>query len=293
MGSQSAQKQTPSEWLSERDIRQETSEPAPANRDELSRSSTLRHVSAGHPARLTPAALTTPECFSYPLTRAYPRAITTPRTGELQVWRFRCEWLPVPVQEGDTWLSRSERERARMHPNAALRKRFISARVVARWIVAHLFHCAPDEVDLQDDGQEKLRAQHPADGPAIVIDIAYGGIWIVIGIATAALGVSVAVPSPTPSPEATPHIARRRARYDSLCSALRQPPADVDSGVHAQALATDAHACTLDLAGQGAWKVLDLPMAGKIRAAVTMALPLTRVHMIGWPKVLVFDKPDA
>jgi hypothetical protein len=211
----------------------------------------------------------------------------------LHLWRFRCEWLPVPVQEGDSWLSKSERERARLHPNAALRKRFISARVVVRWIVGNLFDCEPQAVDLQDDGNEKLRARHPRDGRGITIDIAYGGIWIVIGVASATLGLSVVVPSPAAAPDETPEASQRRARYGSLCNALRYAPVDID----VELLFSHSANGAFDLAEHGRWHVLDVPMAGKIRAAVALAQPamqrLTQVHAFGWPKALAFGQVNA
>ena len=230
-----------------------------------------------------------PQFVSHPLTRHYPRSVAVPRAGELHLWRFRCEWLPVPVQEGDAWLSKGERERARLHPNSALRKRFVSARVVTRWIVANLFDCEPRAVNLQDDGNEKLRARHPHDGRAITIDIAYAGIWIVIGVASATLGLNVVVPSPGAALDATPEGSRRRARYGSLSNALRYAPVDVDLDL----LSSDAAVCALDLAEHGRWHVLDLPMSGKIRAAVALAQPVTQVHAFGWPKALVFGESSA
>ena len=235
-------------------------------------------------ARGVEAAITAPAFQYHALTRSRHRGIATPREGELHLWRFRCEWLPVPVQEGDSWLSKTERERARLHPNAALRKRFISARVVVRWIVGNLFDCEPFAVDLQDDGNEKLRARHPREGRGITIDIAYGGIWIMIGVASATLGLSVVVPSPGAAFEQTPDVLRRRARYNSLCSALRDAPVDID----AELLFSPAATATFDLAAYGRWHVLDVPMAGKIHAAVSLAQPLVQVHAFGWPKSLVF-----
>ena len=221
-----------------------------------------------------------PAFVAHPLTRQYPRNLAAPRGGELHLWRFRCEWLPVPVQEGDSWLSKTERERARLHPNAALRKRFISARVVVRWIVGHLFDCDPSGVDLQDDGNDKLRARHPRDGRGITIEIAYGGIWIVIGIASTTLGLSVVVPSPGAAFDETPETSRRLARYNSLCNALRYAPVDIDGNLLASETASNA----FDLAEHGVWHLLDLPMGGKIRAAVALAQPVTHVHTFGWPK---------
>ncbi|MCX4149256.1 MULTISPECIES: hypothetical protein [Paraburkholderia] len=243
------------------------------------------------PARTAHAIVsaTAPQFVSHRLTRHYPHSVAAPRAGELHLWRFRCEWLPVPVQEGETWMSKGERERARLHPNAALRKRFISARVVTRWIVANLFDCEPHTVDLQDDGNEKLRARHPHDGRGITIDIAYAGIWIVIGIASTTLGLSVAVPSPGAALDDTRETSRQRVRYGSLCNALRYAPVGIDLDL----LSSDAASCAFDLAEHGRWHVLDLPMSGKIRAAVALAQPVTQVHAVGWPKALVFGERNV
>ena len=236
--------------------------------------------------RTTLVATAKPEFVQHPLMRHLPRNVALPCVGELHLWRFRCEWLPVPVQEGDAWLSKSERERARLHPNGALRKRFISARVVVRWIVGHLFDCEPRSVDLHDAGHEKIHARHPHDGRGITIDIAHGGIWIVIGIASAALGLSVIVPSPGAVFDIgeTSEQSRRHARYRSLCHALRYVPVDIDEDL----LSSAKGVCAFDLGEHGCWHVLDLPMGGKIRAAVTLAAPLTLVHLFGWPKGSIF-----
>lgn len=243
------------------------------------------------PARTAHAIVSAaaPQFVSYPLTRHYPHRVAAPRAGELHLWRFRCEWLPVPVQEGETWISKGERERARLHPNSALRKRFVSARVVTRWIVANLFDCEPHVVDLQDDGSEKLRARHPHDGRGITIDIAYAGIWIVIGIASTALGLSVVVPAPGAVLDEAQEASRQRARYGSLCNALRYAPVDIDLDL----LSSNAASCAFDLAEHGRWHVLDLPMSGKIRAAVALAQPVTHVHAVGWPKALVFGERNV
>jgi hypothetical protein len=214
------------------------------------------------------------------LSRHFPRHAVVPRAGELHLWRFRREWLPVPVQEGDKWLSRSERERARLHPNVALRKRFVSARVVVRWIVGHLFGCEPRDVDLRDDGGDKLRARDPRDGRSIAIDISYGGIWIVIGIAATPLGLSVVVPMPGFAFDEPYDGSRRRARHDSLRSALRDAPVAIDQRL----LSAETPSVALDLAEHGEWHLLDLPMGGEVRAAVALARPVTNVWMIGWPK---------
>ena len=141
---------------------------------------------AVQPARIAPttAAAAAPAFLCHPLARSYPYNVAAPRAGELHLWRFRCEWLPVPMQESDSWMSKSERERARLHPNAAV------------------------DIDVE----------------------------------------------PLFSNIATP---------------------------------------TFDLAEHGRWHVLDVPMAGKIRAAVALAQPLTQVHAFGWPKALAFGQANA
>ncbi|WP_323044119.1 hypothetical protein [Paraburkholderia sp.] len=58
-------------------------------------------------------------------------------------------------------------------------------------------------------------------------------------------------------------------------------------------MSSDVTASAFDLADHGQWHVLDLPMSGKIRAAVALAQPVTHVHAFGWPKALVFGKPAA
>jgi hypothetical protein len=236
------------------------------------------------------------------MTRQYPAWIDVPRPGELHLWRFRCGWLPVSIQEGESWLSETERERARLNPNSALRKRFVTGRVVLRWIVANLFGSAPHDVQFIDGHAGQPGVQLAPDGSPVTIDIAYGGIWIVIGVASAALGVGVAMPAPgqehalpesprasiSPGGEADRADERlhgadesvQSARYSSLSSALKRPPADVEP----QALRGNAAASFVDLPAEGRWHVVDVPMPGKIRAAVSVAQPVSRIQAFGWPK---------
>jgi hypothetical protein len=241
------------------------------------------------------------EFSAHRMTRQYPSWIDVPRPGELLLWRFRCGWLPVSIQEGESWLSETERERARLNPNSALRKRFVAGRVVLRWIVANLLASAPHDVQFTDGHAEQPGVQLTPDGSTVTIDIAYGGIWIVIGVASAALGLGVAMP--TPGEDALPDGARasiwpggepehdddrvhcadesvQSARYSSLSSALKRPPVDVAP----HALRENAAASFVDLPAAGRWHVVDVPMPGKIRAAVSVAQPVSRIQAFGWPK---------
>jgi hypothetical protein len=53
--------------------------------------------------------------------------------------------------------------------------------------------------------------------------------------------------------------------------------------IHSHLLSSDTTSSALDLAQHGLWHLLDLPMSGKIRAAVALAQPVTQVHTFGWP----------
>ena len=235
------------------------------------------------------------------MTRHYPSWVEVPRPGELHLWRFRSGWLPVSIQEGDQWLSEAERERARLNPNSALRKRFVGGRVVLRWIVANLFNTTPHEVQLIDAPADQTSVQLTADGHPVTIDIAYGGIWIVIAMASSALGLGVTMPAPGgenviaevrrtsiwPAAAADSHEDRFRyaeqsvqaARFSSLSNALKRPSIEVSP----QALCDNAVATFVDLPSAGRWHIVDVPMPGKIRAAVSVAQPVTRIQAFGWP----------
>ncbi|MFM0609400.1 hypothetical protein PQR05_33225 [Paraburkholderia sediminicola] len=236
------------------------------------------------------------------MTRRYPSWIDVPRPGELHLWRFRCGWLPVSIQEGERWLSEAERERARLNPNSALRKRFVAARVVLRWIVANLVDSAPHELKFINGHAEQPDGRLQPGGYPVTIDIAYGGIWIVIGVASTALGLGIEMPRPsgentvpvearasiwpTSVPDRHPDRFRyadeslQSARYSSLSNALKQPSIDVAP----QALRDNAVASFVDLLAAGRWHVVDVPMPGKIRAAVSIAHPVRSIQAFGWTK---------
>lgn len=236
------------------------------------------------------------------MTRQYPSWLDVPRAGELHLWRFRSGWLPVATQEGERWLSETERERARLNPNAALRKRFVASRVVLRWIVANLFDASPQDMQFIDGHAERPGVQFASDGHPVSIDIAYGGIWVVIGVASTALGLGVTMPTlgteiasceraratiwPTGAPDRFDKPSRYvdesllSARYSSLSNALKQPSINVAP----HTLRDDAIASFVDLSAAGRWHVVDLPMPGKIRAAVSVAQPISKIQAFGWQK---------
>ncbi|WP_156438458.1 MULTISPECIES: hypothetical protein [Burkholderia] len=237
------------------------------------------------------------------LTRQYPAELRPPHAGELHLWRFRYGWLPVTVQKGESWLSESERERARLGPNAALLKRFIAGRVVLRWIASNLLDMDPRDVQLVD-GQ----ATHPGirfltDSEPLCADIAYGGIWIVIGVASTALGIGITMPIPGVTAvlpegarssvwtmtmpdhvtEARRHAghSQQQARLHSLLGASKDLPADVAQC----SLSSVASARFVTVEATQRWHVIDVPMPGEIRAAVSVAQSVTEIRAFGWKKI--------
>ena len=227
---------------------------------------TARSSARPRPIRLAPADAALPA----------PRRV--PRAGELHLWRFRCEWLPVPVQEGETWLSKGSANARGCIPNSALRKRFVSARVVTRWIVANLFDCEPHAVDLQDDGSEKLRARHPHDGRGITIDIAYGGIWIVIGIASTACSASASLcRAPGAVLDEAPEASRQRARYAQPVQRVALCAGRYRSWICSRAMPHAVRSISPNMAA-GICSICR--WVGKVRAAVALAQPATKVHAV-------------
>lgn len=253
-----------------------------------------------------PSRFDTPEIefIAHRLTRQAADNLAMPRLDELHMWRFRPEWLPVAVKEGESWLSKSERERARRQPSSAQRKRFIATQLVLRWIVAKLFRCAPRAVQFQDNGDEPLCARHPHSGQTLIIDITYAGIWIVICIGQVSLGLGAALPrfrqeATEREVEAAdrwqrgpvlyaaqqstqlPDSIRQQARVSSLSNALRHRAI----GIEPEILAHHASSGIADLAAAGCWQIFDIPMPGGICAAVSVAHPVAQIHAYGWPKI--------
>lgn len=231
------------------------------------------------------------------LPRQYPSELQPPHAGELHLWRFRYGWLPVTVQKGESWLSESERERARLGPNAALLKRFIAGRVVLRWIASHLLLTDPRDVKIVDEQAPQAGIRLVTNSGPLCADIAYGGIWIVIGIASNALGIGVTMPTPgiTAAPskltrssvwalsipkrikEAPLHADhdQQQARLHSLSKVSKySPPQDALIG------ATGASFVTVEETQR--WHVIDVPMPGEIRAAVSISQPIREIRAFGW-----------
>ncbi|WP_321784201.1 hypothetical protein [Paraburkholderia sp. J94] len=255
-----------------------------------------------------------PHFDTHRLTRSFPAQLAAPGAGVLHLWRFRASWLPVPIHESEQWLSDAERHRARLHPNAAQRHRYIASRVMLRWIGANLSGQAPRDVVIAEGYGEQRGARLTVGDQHLSVDIAFGGIWVLIAIAQPALALGIAMPRP--GGEAADIIEagstqrraranvwdvmrararrsqegasqRRAARMTSLAGALQRadrtsPVDELDTLDALDPLHDDGPALWLDLADAGRWHVIDLPMPGEIRGAISVAQRIEQIHAVGW-----------
>ncbi|WP_133645715.1 4'-phosphopantetheinyl transferase family protein [Paraburkholderia flava] len=229
-----------------------------------------------------------------------PDGVAPPSAGELLLWRFRPEWQAISKDTAYMRLSKAELARVKNHPNRALGKRFAVGRAMLRGVLAEMLDCAPADVALSDDtrGQPVFVDAHREH---IRMQVAYAGVWIVIGLATTPLGFGTRLPAPAQDdadsiegPLAAAPLARTplaqsielrsRVRYASLLAATGEPLVDTD----AYALRQDTAACFVETGeanctnGPTRWHILDVPMPGAIHTAVAVAQPVTRIQAFGW-----------
>jgi hypothetical protein len=119
----------------------------------------------------------------------------TPAPGEIFVFRFRSQWQRVSAHDSAQWLTQDETRRAALLPSPALRYRYVSSRAVLRLAVARMLGCQPDAVDLRDDAKGRMFAQDATGDVVLCADIAYAGVWIMLGISASYLGLGTSLPS--------------------------------------------------------------------------------------------------
>ncbi|MCX4161494.1 MULTISPECIES: 4'-phosphopantetheinyl transferase superfamily protein [Paraburkholderia] len=224
-----------------------------------------------------------------------PEGDPLPPAGELLLWRVRPEWQVVSKEAAYMRLSKAELARVKNHPNPALGKRFAVGRAVLRGVLAQMLDCAPTDVALTDNplGQPVLADIHRA---GIEVQVAYAGVWIMIGISASPFGLGTRLPLPTDEIDidtgngtftaalkerttiAHSIALRSHVRHASLLAAAGKPLLDADANV----LRQESAAFFVDTGEAGRWHVLDVPMPGAICAAVAAAQPVTRVHAFGW-----------
>ncbi len=221
----------------------------------------------------------------------------TPAPGEIFMFRFRSPWQRVSAHDSAQWLTQDETRRAALLPSPALRYRYISSRVVLRLAAARMLGCQPDAVDLRDDARGRMFAQDATGDAVLCADIAYAGVWIMLGISASYLGLGTSLPSykmasddesllpGRVSGQVSPPsdgllFSRQRARDNSLLSAAGHRSAIDYSNL---ALSESAPALA-SMSGGGSWFVFDLPMPGQLCASVCSSTPLSTVFAFGWSK---------
>ncbi|MGX6999423.1 hypothetical protein [Caballeronia sp. KNU42] len=217
----------------------------------------------------------------------------TPAPGEIFVFRFRSQWQRVSAQDSAQWLTQDETRRAALLPSPALRYRFISSRAVLRLAVARMLGCQPDAVELRDDSKGRMFVQDASGEVVLCADIAYAGVWIMLGISAGYLGLGTALPlykmasgevaSMSSGVLATSDgllFSKQRARDNSLVSAAGHRNA-ID---HLNGAIGGAAPASVGVSEAAPWYVFDLPMPGQLCASVCSAVPLSTIFAFGWSK---------
>ena len=220
----------------------------------------------------------------------------TPGPGEIFVFRFRSQWQRVSAQDSAQWLTQDETRRAALLPSPALRYRYISSRAVLRLAVARMLGCKPDAVELRDDARGRMFAQDATKTVVLRADVAYAGVWIMLGIGASYLGLGTSLPSykmasddaslagrapgqVLPQPDGL-LFSKQRARDNSLLSA-----AGHRSAIDHSSLALSESVSALASVSKGEpWCVFDLPMPGQLCASVCSSTPLSTIFAFGWSK---------
>jgi hypothetical protein len=190
-----------------------------------------------------------------------------PAPGEVCVWLVPSEFRFASASNIGSWLNVAERRRARNYPNSAIGRRFGVARATLRLVLSHMLDCAPAEVGMVDAPDERVIVTDPRGRGELGVDVAYSGIWIVIAVASAKIGLGLAVEPPDAA--ATDDAARQATWAEA--ARIGQARARRTS---------DAKTDTAD------WRGLILPMPGEIRGVVAVDRPVDSVLAFGWERPL-------
>jgi hypothetical protein len=187
-----------------------------------------------------------------------------PAPGEVCLWLVPSEFRFASASNIGNWLSPAERKRARLHPNSALGRRFGVARATLRLVLSHMLGCEPHEVGVEDEPGDRIVVTHPLAEGAIHVDVAYSGIWIVIAVASARIGLGLTV-EPTGAHDA----ATRTLMWNEATQIGRTRAERGEAGEHA---------------ARHEWRGLTLPMPGGICGVLVVDKSVTRVQAFGWER---------
>lgn len=202
----------------------------------------------------------------YDLAKSRVQIHEPPAPGDVCLWLVPSEFRFASASNIGNWLSPAERKRARLHPNSALGRRFGVARATLRLVLSHMLKCEPHEVSVDDEPDERIVVTHPLVHGTLHVDVAYSGIWIVIAVASAKIGLGVVVETTGASDAA--------ARQDMWDEAARIGRTRAQRG---------------DARGRAAppqWHALTLPMPGGICGVLVVDKPVARVQAFGWERPL-------
>jgi hypothetical protein len=244
-----------------------------------------------------PAYETQPQFLPLRMNETLSLSPCTPAQGEIFVFRFRSQWQRVSAHDSAQWLTQDETRRAALLPSPALRYRYISSRAVLRLAVARMLGCKPDTVELRDDARGRMFAQDAKGDVILCADIAYAGVWIMLGISGSYLGLGTSLPSykmasdddtSLPSgvssqvlaPSGSLLFSKQRARDNSLLSAAGHRTA-ID---HSNVASSESPAALASVSTEEPWFVFDFPMPGQLCASVCSSTPLSTIYAFGWSK---------
>ncbi|WP_321797292.1 hypothetical protein [Caballeronia sp. J97] len=202
----------------------------------------------------------------YDLAKSRVRIHEPPAPDEVCLWLVPSEFRFASASNIGNWLSQSERKRARLHPNSALGRRFSVARATLRLVLSHMLDCEPHEVGVDDEPDERIVVTHPNVKDAIHVDVAYSGIWIVIAVASARIGLGLTV-----EPAGAHDAAARQAMWDEAARI---------GGTRA------ARGAAGEEVGRPDWHGMTLPMPGGICGVLVVDKPVARVQAFGWERPL-------
>ncbi|WP_250455435.1 hypothetical protein [Caballeronia sp. ATUFL_M2_KS44] len=184
-----------------------------------------------------------------------------PEKGEVCLWLVTSEFRFASASNIGSWLSIAERRRARLYPNSSIGRRFGVARATLRLVVSQMFACRPQEVRVEDAPDERLVVRDASGERSLGVDVSYSGIWIVVAVAAANVGIGLSIEAPgvQGAPAAIAEAARRaKARAERG-----------EAGAESAA---------------SSWHGLVLPMPGEICGVVAVDQPVTGVQAFGWDR---------
>lgn len=214
------------------------------------------------PRRPPSAVLARPLAWEhYDLSQSNVMFERLPAPGELALWLVPTEFRFVSASNVGLWLTVAERKRARIHPNAAVGRRFGVGRATLRLLLSGVLACRQHEVKLEEGPEERIVVANLRDGQSVGVDIAYCGIWIVIAMAADRVGLKIA-----------PNLFAPRDTKDLFAAA------------RARAERGEVRSLQERAAQETKWHTLPLLLPGEARGAVVLERPFERVRAFGWER---------